>query len=271
MRKLILLIILGIISSSSSSQIRKNNTNLLLIDGYLYGNIVEKPELERNNIYKREGVFTFSYRYFDKNGKEFFFSINKDQTWDFVDINRVKDNVVKDFKLEVLNSNMNFTDPIYYQTCISYIFDKNNPYNPKTGLIENERNIWFHPPREYLFQILELNPYPYIKYPLEIGHSWNWKLKIGDSWGDKRWKLWKGIVEFKYKYSIVAKKTIKTNLGDLDCFVIEGEAESTLGKTKLTSYFNSRYGFVRFDYTNIDNSQLQIVLKSVSYPMFKFF
>jgi hypothetical protein len=166
---------------------------------------------------------------------------------------------------------MNFTDPIYYQTCISYIFDKNNPYNPKTGLIENERNIWFHPPREYLFQILELNPYPYIKYPLEIGHSWNWKLKIGDSWGDKRWKLWKGIVEFKYKYSIVAKKTIKTNLGDLDCFVIEGEAVSTLGKTKLTSYFNSRYGFVRFDYTNIDNSKLQIVLKSVSYPMFKFF
>ena len=153
------------------AQVKEDDTNLLLIDGYLYGNIIEKPELERNNIYKREGVFTFSYKFIDKNGKELFFYINKDGSWDFIDVNQINDNVVKDFKLEVLNSNMNFSDPIYYQTGISYIIDKNNLNHPKTGLIENERNIWFHPPREYLFQILELNPYPYIKYPLEIGHE----------------------------------------------------------------------------------------------------
>ena len=253
------------------AQVKEDDTNLLLIDGYLYGNIIEKPELERNNIYKREGVFTFSYKFIDKNGKELFFYINKDGSWDFIDVNQINDNVVKDFKLEVLNSNMNFSDPIYYQTGISYIIDKNNLNHPKTGLIENERNIWFHPPREYLFQILELNPYPYIKYPLEIGHEWIWKLRIGDSWGDKRWKQWKGVAEFNYKYSIVGEKTIKTNFGNLDCFIVESEAISSIGKTRLTSYFNSKYGFVKLEYTNIDNSKLQIVLQSVSFPLFKIF
>ena len=166
---------------------------------------------------------------------------------------------------------MNFSDPIYYQTGISYIIDKNNLNHPKTGLIENERNIWFHPPREYLFQILELNPYPYIKYPLEIGHEQIWKLRIGDSWGDKRWKQWKGVARFNYKYSIVGEKTIKTNFGNLDCFIVESEAISSIGKTRLTSYFNSKYGFVKLEYTNIDNSKLQIVLQSVSFPLFKIF
>jgi len=268
MRKLILFIILGIIRSSISAQVKEDDTNLVLFDGYLYGNIIEKAEVKSNNIYKREGILKFSYRFFDKNGKELFFSFNNDQSWDFVDVNRAKDNVVKDFKLEVLNTNMNFSNPSFYQTEISYIINHNKTI---TGLIENGRNIWFHPPREYLFQILQLNPYPYIKYPLEIGHNWNWKLNIGSAWGDKRWKQWDGVVEFTYKYSIVEEKTIKTNFGYLDCFVIESEAVSELGKTKLTSFFNTKYGFVRFDYTNIDNSKLEIVLQSVTFPIFKFF
>ncbi|BDX39651.1 hypothetical protein CYCD_30060 [Tenuifilaceae bacterium CYCD] len=271
MRKLTLCVIVLFLSLYISAQVKVTDTNLVLFDGYLYGNIIEKPELECNNIYKREGVFTFSYRFFDKNGKELFFYINKDGSWDFIDVNRAKDNVVKDFQFKILDDNMNYSEPKYYQTGISYIINKKNLNYDMTGLIENEKNIWLHPPREFLFQILELNPYPYIKYPLEIGHRWSWKLRIGSAWGDKRWKQWKGIVEFNYKYSIVDKKTIKTKLGDLTCFVIESEAISVLGKTKLTSYFNSKYGFVKLDYTNIDNSKLEIVLQGVTFPMFKVF
>ncbi|MGE0078117.1 MAG: hypothetical protein AB7S48_09675 [Bacteroidales bacterium] len=271
MRKLILFFNFLIVSSYLSAQVKEDNTNLLLIDGYLYGNVTENAEAEHNNIYKRGGIFTFSYKFFDKNDKELFFSINNGQPWDFVDVNCEKDNVVKDFKLEVLNSNMNYSDPIYYQTGISYIIDKNNANHAKTGLIENDRNIWFHPPREYLFKILELNPYPFIKYPLEIGHSWDWKLRVGSGWGDKRWKQWDGIVEFTYKYTIAGEKIIKTNFGSIDCFVVESEAVSSIGKTKLTSYFNTTYGFVKLDYTNIDNSKLEIVLQGVTSPMVKIF
>jgi hypothetical protein len=166
---------------------------------------------------------------------------------------------------------MNFKDPIFYQAGISYVYLDNNGHTFITGLIENKKNIWFHPPREYLFKILQLNPYPYITYPIEIGHSWNWKLQIGGSWGDKRWNQWDGGVVFSYKYSIVGKKTIKTNFGNLDCFVIDSEGVSELGTTKLTSFFNTRYGFVKLDYTNIDNSKLEIVLKSFSPPLLNFY
>jgi hypothetical protein len=38
------------------------------------------------------------------------------------------------------------------------------------------------------------------------------------------------------------------------------DAESELGKTYLTSYFNETYGFVRLEYINIDGSTLNIEL-----------
>lgn len=271
MRKLMLLVSYLFISAYIFAQSMNSDKNQLLIDGYLYGNVIAKAETELNNIYKRESVFTFNYRFFDKNGKELFFIINKDNSWDFINVNQIKENVVKDFQLKILNENMNSTDPTYYQTGISYIIDKNDVNSAMTGLIENEKNIWLHPPREYLFQILELNPFPYIKYPLEIGNCWNWKLQIGGAWGDKRWKKWTGVIENNYKYRIVDKKIIKTNIGNLDCFIIESEAVCELGKTRLTSYFNKKYGFVKLEYTNIDNSKLLIAIQEAEIPMFKLF
>jgi len=156
---------------------------------------------------------------------------------------------------------MNFKDPKYYQIGISYIIEKNDVSPFITGLIENEKNIWLHPPREFLFRILELNPFPYIKYPFQIGHTWNWDLEIGGQWGDKRWKEWTGNITNKYQYKITDKKTISTAIGALECYVIESEAKSELGTTKLTSYFNEQFGFVKLDYTNIDSSTIEIDIK----------
>ena len=271
MRNLIALIIFFHISSYALAQ-KKPENNLLQLDDFLYANINKHEKLEHNNIYKRGNTYAYSYKFWDKNGKELLFTIRKDNSWSFIDKNQVEDNVVKDFKLEILNSDMNFSDPVFYQTGISYIVNKNSKEQPfKTGLIENEKNIWIHPPREYLFQILQLNPYPFIKYPLEIGRSWSWKLQIGSAWGDKRWKEWEGIVEFSYRYRIIGKEEVKTGVGNFDCFIIESEAISHLGKTKLTSYFSPQEGFVKLDYTNIDNSKLEIILQRKIPPMPKFF
>jgi len=140
-----------------------------------------------------------------------------------------------------------------------------------TGLIENSKNIWLHPPRLKLFSILELNPFPNVKFPLEIGKSWSWNLKIGGQWGDKRWKEWSGNIENKYQYKIVGKEIMKTGVGSLECYVIEGQAESELGITKLISYFNKKYGFVKLDYTNIDNSKLEINLQGEEIQIINFF
>lgn len=268
MKKLLLISINIIIGVSAYAQLIDHPDNLILIDGFLYGNKIENSvKNKENNIYKPESIFTFNYRFIDKNGKELFFIVKEKGTWFFTSNNEMKDGVVKNFQLKILNENMNFNNPSYYQTGISYIIDREKANYGITGLIENEKNVWLHPPREFLFEILELNPFPYIKYPLEIGHSWDWKLKIGSAWGDKRWKVWSGNIENQYHYKIVGKETINTNIGPLECFVIESKAESKLGVTKLTSFFNERFGFVKLQYTNIDKSKLDINIQEVRKQM----
>lgn len=244
----------------------KYDGNLVLIDGFIYGNKIDNTVKSNNNIYKPGSVFTFDYSYIDKNGNELFFIINEYGMWDFVEKNHSEGNIIKDFKLIILDHNMYFKKPSYYQTGISYIINKNNLNPAKTGVIENENNIWLHPPREKLFKILQLNPYPYVKFPLEVGNTWNWKLQIGSGWGDKRWKEWSGIIVNEFHYRVVDKINVKTKIGTLVCYVIESNGISELGTTRLISYFNEKYGFVKFEYTNIDNSKLEIVISKLQLP-----
>lgn len=261
MKKLNLLLIILIINASAFCQPKKQLDNLILLDGSLYANVIDKSENLIHETYKRGSELTFSYKYTDRNGKEQYFVINKGNSWDFTSASNTSDIVIRDFKLKVLHDNMNFNDPKFYQIGISYIIEKNDVSPFVTGLIENEKNIWLHPPREFLFRILELNPFPYIKYPFQIGHTWNWELEIGGQWGDKRWKEWSGNITNKYQYKITDKKTINTAIGLLECYIIESEAKSKLGTTKLISYFNELFGFVKLDYTNIDNSTIEINIK----------
>jgi hypothetical protein len=111
---------------------------------------------------------------------------------------------------------------------------------------------------------LEINPFPFIQKPYLKGNKWYWSLEIGSYWSDYRWKEWNGMIENKYTYEIVdTNSIIHTPLGELNCYKIDSYAESELGKTCLTSYFNETYGFVRLDYINIDGSILNIELYKV--------
>lgn len=267
MKKLNLLLIILIINACAFCQPKKQLDNLILLDGSLYANVIDKSENLIHETYKRGSEITFSYKYTGRNGKQQYFVINKGNFWDFTSASNTSDNVIRDFKLKVLHENMNFNDPKFYQVAISYTLGKNKENSSTTGLIENEKNIWLHPPRDFLFEILELNPFPYIKYPFQIGHTWNWELEIGGQWGDKRWKEWSGNITNKYQYKITDKKTINTAIGLLECYIIESEAKSKLGTTKLISYFNELFGFVKLDYTNIDNSTIEINIKGFKKEM----
>ena len=59
------------------------------------------------------------------------------------------------------------------------------------------------------------------------------------------------------------KTTVKTTLGTLTCYVVESEAKSALGFTKLVSYYHKEFGFVKLNYTNIDKSRLILELQSM--------
>jgi len=222
-----------------------------------------------NVIYRSDNKYFFTYQYTDVSGEDFYYNYIDAHTWEFVSVKDILPSTVTGIQITVLPDLKDFSMiPDYNQTVIKYNYTDHEGnthlFSEKTGLIENEKNIWMHPPRRELFKILEINPFPFIQQPYEKGNKWNWSLEIGGQWGDKRWKEWDEDIENQYVYEIVSTNSlIRTPLGELSCYKIDSHAESKLGKTYLTAYFNEIYGFVRMEYINIDGSTLNIELERI--------
>jgi len=224
--------------------------------------IVDENRYNQNNIvYKVGNRFKYKFEHITPNNKKKYFKIKEDrESWEFVDFDNTDSTTIKSVIIEVANGNpMTQIDPDYNQTALFYKLEDSNEFE-MSGAIENEGNLWIHPPREKYFRILELNPFPYIKAPYEIGTKWTWNLGIGEDWADERWKIWEGHIENKYQYEITDKQVIKTNLGNLECYIIESNAKSRIGETELIAYFNPKFGFVKLNYTNIDGSKTKLEL-----------
>lgn len=229
-----------------------------------------------NTIYIVGKKFTYSYFYQNTKGENFLIKRGKailqpegysTFDWEFINLEE-KDNETVNHLILKPSSGNPFSKhiPDYNQTSIGYEYLMINGKSfamEVTGAIENEMNVWIHPPRSNFFEILELNPFPYIKAPYKIGTKWNWKLKIGDHWSDKRWLEWKGGIENIYDYEIKEKKNISTKLGNLECYIIHANAKSSIGVTELISYFNPKFGFVKLEYKNIDGTKTILELENV--------
>lgn len=222
-----------------------------------------------NEVYKGGYVFHFSVNYIDSNNRQKYYTHIGNGKWDFVSKDET-DFFVVEYKMEIMPDLDIYKDKKYEykQSVIHYTFwqadGRQQPISEKTGLVENKKNIWLHPPRTDLTEILELNPFPYICFPLKKGKRWKWNLKIGAFWGDERWITWEGLITNKCKYKVIDICIIETELGMLQCFKTRSVAKSKLGKTYLTSYFNSKYGFVRYEYVNIDKSKIVINLNKIT-------
>lgn len=227
--------------------------------------IIDENKYNYNNITYAVGS-TFKYKFEHRtidNKIKFFKNTRNGARWEFVDPENADSTAIKTIEISVANGNSISKDfPDYNQTVLHYKIGSEETFS-KSGAIENEGNVWIHPPRKNYFEILELNPFPYIKTPYKIGTKWTWKLKIGDHWSNKHWKVWNGEIENKCNYEITDKVTLKTNLGNVDCFEVTSIATSSLGETKLVAYFNLIYGFIKLDYTNIDGSK--IILELIEY------
>lgn len=221
---------------------------------YNYDNKIFLPNIE----------YIFDY-YQIKDGKKLKFSAGG---WEYIDFDQPDNSTIMTFGIQTLNSLGMMKDiEEYTQSVIQFnMYDiENKPSfgRTQTGVIENELNVWIHPLRHNNFKILELNPFPFIKSPYEIGNKYSWNLKIGDHWADPNWKIWSGSIENKIVYEIVNKTILETEAGIFNVFVIDAEANSRIGKTLLTSYFNREVGFVKHEYTNIDSSKLVIELNKI--------
>lgn len=238
-------------------------------------NTSENRYTVNNQTYLQGNQYVYDYYYEDLNGKRYKFQEidgagdlpfqEMEKAWFFVPIDSITEKTIERVILIVKYGlkPMNNGSPDYNQTVISYKYPQRNGkvnFNSYTGVIENEKNVWIHPPRDRFFRILEINPFPFIRAPYEIGTKWNWSLGIGSFWGDERWKTWDGSIENQYEYEIVGKEQITTALGEMECFVIESTATSSIGQTKLTAYFNMDIGFVKLNYTNIDSTKTVLEL-----------
>ena len=244
---------------------------------------------EDNKIYQAEREFTFGLRYYDPQGKERYMRYERipkqgyeltetgdtntytyyDADFSFSDVFDAKDSCINRYEVKVLCT-AKHSRKDYDQTveAFYFLFDgwRSNWPSSWSGIVENERNLWMHPNRDCLFGILELNPFPYIQYPIEKGKSWKWKLTIGSQWGDERWKTWTGSIVNKYKYKITDTACeVVTPMGTLPCVKVEAVAQSRIGKTHLTAYYNDTYGFVKMDNTNIDGSKIIINLVETNF------
>lgn len=244
---------------------------------------------EDNKIYQADREFTFEFHYFDPQGKERYMRYERipkqgyelTETGDtntytyymadfsFSDVFNPKDSCINRYEVEVLCTAEPFRKD-YNQTveAFYFLFDDQWSRCPLSwsGIVENERNLWMHPNRDCLFQILELNPFPYIQYPIKKGNTWKWRLSIGSQWGDKRWKTWTGGIVNKYKYRIIDTDCeVVTPLGTLSCVKVEAVAKSRIGNTYLTAYYNDTYGFVKMDNTNVDGSRLLVDLVETNF------
>lgn len=249
------------------------------------GIIVEKPDSSRtydeiyntdNIIYTNGKKFTYTYFYQDAKGEKFLIKKGKETIqpggygiadWEFVKTgNQDKETVTRLILTSRPGNLFERVVPDYNQTAIEYKYvmaDGTFLSTEETGAIENEMNVWIHPPRNDFFRILEINPFPYIKAPYQIGTKWSWSLEIGDHWSDQRWLAWKGDIENQYTYEIKDRKKIITKFGNLECYIIHAQANSRIGKTGLISYFNPETGFVKLEYTNIDNTKTVLELETV--------
>jgi hypothetical protein len=187
-----------------------------------------------------------------------------EREWDFIPRKDQHEDKIETISITVLPgvSNGNQSAVKYeYQ----YVPDLHyNTFSSTSGVIENEMNTWMHPHRDKYFRILELNPFPFIQQPFKVGNKWTWTLEIGDFWKDERWKTWTGSITNYYEYEIIGKEKLMTKIGEMNCWVVQCIATSSIGSTGLIAYYNEAYGFVKLDYINIDKSKLTIEIKETS-------
>ncbi len=141
---------------------------------------------ENNKCYLAGNKLLYDYYYMDLQGNKFKFQAfpvtvgmsfeEKKKAWRFVNIDSIDESTVMSVSLTV-DTNYNhilYSFPGFDQSVILYDYcslDGSVILNEGTGLIENDKNIWVHPPRSRMFSILELNPFPFIQAPYIVGNN----------------------------------------------------------------------------------------------------
>jgi len=147
---------------------------------------------------------------------------------------------------------------------IGYSYNATSAPSSFPGVLENDTVLWYHPPRDGQYRILELSPFPYIKLPVRQGQRWQWELGVGHQWGDAQWATWQGEMRITSTYEVTGQQLLATPVGKLSCWVVEAQATCKKGTAALTSFYNPRYGFVRLAYRTLNDRRVTLNLVAVT-------
>jgi len=266
MKTILILLILAFAAMGCSRTIPELKYELVPYSGDLKverfdSTITDENQFNYNNeIYSVGSAFTYTYQYYTKDGKPRNYQY-LEEGWEFTE---AKDSDRNEITLGVKSGLKPMIDwiPDYNQTLVSYQ-PSNKASFEMTGLIENEANIWMHPPRDGLFRILQLSPYPSVMYPLKVGKEWEWLFQVGSHYGDERWATWDGNITITTNNEITGTQVMETSWGELETWTIEAEAISEIGTTSMKAVFNDSLGFLKMNFTNIDGSKFKFELGEV--------
>jgi hypothetical protein len=224
--------------------------------------VIEEENIDDNNvIYKTGNVFVYDYEII-KDNKQCKLKTNNgmfaETEFELVPIGTDSIGVDKIHLIVRPAENAERTNG--NQTQISYLQEPIFSSVASTGVVENDENVWIHPIRKGFFNSLETAPFPFVKKPLKIAMEWTDQMQIVQGWGNEMWGQWEGQLLQTYNYKIVGKETLKTKIGEIECFVIESTAESSIGETRLKSYFSEKYGFVRLEYELLNDLKVNFWL-----------
>jgi hypothetical protein len=97
-----------------------------------------------------------------------------------------------DYTLTVMNyayiiNNEHRSDSLVQLYQSHNVTDRENTANGvSTGVIDNVKNVWMHPPRQFSFKILQMSPFPFYVFDESLT-KWSWKLDMAKPYFDKHW------------------------------------------------------------------------------------
>jgi hypothetical protein len=140
-----------------------------------------------------------------------------------------------------------------------------NNYLEYTGVIEKDKRIWLHPPRQNLFNVLEYSPFPEIRPPYNIGKEWIFKNSMGEYWANDIYGIEaKDILVFKYLIENTVTYLSTFVFIPLSCYKIRGYSTNISSiKTEFIGLFNDTYGFIEMVFHNIDGSTISFKLLKI--------
>lgn len=153
-------------------------------------------------------------------------------------------------KLRVLTGKYADQTKIKYKYCYSSVDTCEN--RDMTGVYEDKKEIFLHPPRGSMFELLEFAPFYTIHFPLKVGKTWKESIITGKGWGKYQ------NIRIKTHYKVLNQDT-----ADKDLYQLSATSKSSLGISTLDYSFHTTKGFIKLYYQLFDGRKITFDLINI--------